>query len=189
MHHLTDLIAQIFRPFMGEISSKVQAFLLAIAIAGLGFGGWKLGVQAEATFTHEPAVATIIASGYRCPAANGALRACSQRLVDQLKASNGQPTDFRVTFAFADASGRRHTITGYITRTGLPRAEAVPGATFNLLYDPADPSKTSLPLGADYHAILIGLAGVAALAFYVALFGSPFRRRRSPEIVDGIYAG
>jgi len=177
------LVAQITEAVTGEVVSKVKTFLLVIAAAGMGICAFMMGNQAIAAFTYERSVATIIASGYRCQTSK-AWRDCDKAEIDLAEARGGEIIhEFRVTFTFPDAKGVKRQISGYITKTGLPREEAVHGAQFNILYDPADPKKTSLPLGADHHAIFVGLAGLAALAFYVFLFGLPsWPRRRTDDV-------
>lgn len=176
------LVSQMVQTLVAEATARVRGLLLAVGIAGTGLGAFMMGGQAIAAFSYEPAVATIVAAGYRCQAPKG-WRSCGEVEIARAEA-RGQPIahEYLVTFTFLDAKGIKRLVKGYVTKTGLPREEAVRGATFNLVYDPANPTKTSLPLGADHHALVVGLAGTAALAFHVFLFGLPsWPRRRSAE--------
>ncbi|BCW88302.1 hypothetical protein sos41_14410 [Alphaproteobacteria bacterium SO-S41] len=171
--------------FVHSLVGKVKHWWLIIGLAGVAIGGYNMGSQIHSSFIYEPAVATIMQAGWLCAERpGGPLKACSEARAAQLRnAKSGLDSEYRVTFRFDDKQHVTHIVTSYITRTGLPKEEALPGVTFDLLYDPANPKKTDLPFGTDYHSGLIGLVGLAALGSYVAMFWPWGRSRRRPGAV------
>lgn len=171
-----DFLNQLF----GMLAGKLKAFLLVAALAGCGIAAFVIGSQAYAALAYSPATATILKTTWYCASSGERLKACSEADFLMFR-EDGRKTEFRVTFSFQDAQGRTHTLTRYIPKTGLRREDARPGVTFALLYDPADPESTELPLGSDFHSSMIGLVGIAALGLYLGIFWpqSWSRRRRA----------
>lgn len=171
------------------VIDRLKTMWLIIGVGGTLGAAWLLGNQLVASFTYIPAVATIEWAGYVCQAAMGDMEmsVCSEAETERRAAADSPlKYEFRVRFSFTDpAETERHTITGRLPMTGLPRDEAVKGAQFNLLYNPAEPRRTSLPFGSDYHAVLIGLIGIAMLGSYAAIFwmnGAAAKRRREKKL-------
>lgn len=160
-------VRTLFGHIGADLLGRLNTFLLIIGIAGTGIAAYSLGSQVVASFSYQPATATIVRAQWECrtPLHQGA---CSEDEAKIARQSGGSG-EFRVTFRFTDAGGKVHTLTTYIPKTGMLREDAKPGVTFALLYDPDDPTRTALPLGSDMNTTLIGLAGIAALAFYIAI--------------------
>lgn len=189
MSGISGFLRTIGAAMAGSVIGRIKTMWLIVGLGGTLGAAWMVGMQAVAALTFTPAVATIAWAGYVCEAAPGQtpMSACSEAETERRRAANSPlKHEYRVRFSFTDpAKTERFTISGYLPLTGLPRDEAVKGARFNLLYDPTNPKKTSLPLGSDYHALLIGLVGIAALGSYAAIFwmsGSAARRRRDDRL-------
>jgi len=182
-------LARVGMFFAGTFINRIKSMWLMIGLGGTLGAAWLMGGQVLAGFNYTPAVATIEWTGYVCQPASrkGPMTACSEAETIR-RAAIGSPLtfEFHVRFSFTNPQKtERHTITGRLPMTGLPREEAEKGRQFNLLYDPASPRKTSLPPGSDYNAVLIGLVGLAALGSYAAIFwmnGAVGRRRRELKL-------
>lgn len=160
----------------GTLAEKLSIFLLIFGIGGVAIGLYALITGGYAGFTYNAAQATIVEAGWRCgPYIGIDEHACTEAEAEAFR-NRGVPTDFKVTYRFTDAAGRPREVTTDIIGTGMRRAAAKPGVTFDILYDPEDPTHIELPVWSNTNAMTAGLIGLAAMALYGLLF---WRRRRA----------
>jgi hypothetical protein len=154
------------------VNGRLRLVWLAAGVAGTAFATVLLGGQIQAGLTYRPAVASVVATQWMCEGQGvTAFRPCSRPVAQRLQHDSGaRAARLDVTFRFTSEGGAVHTRTAPFGRTGLSLDEAVPGARFELLYDPEDPTRTSIPFGDDKPSILAGLIGLAALLSYAAVF-------------------
>lgn len=159
-----------------HLAGALKTFLLVIGFAGTGIGLFFLAVETYGAFAYQPAVATIVHAGWQCgPEIAREPFACIEAEAEAFR-ERGLEAVFLVTYQYTDAGGVVHTAEKRVHETGLSAADARTGAQFALRYDPDDPARTALPLGANHRMMLIGLAGLTALGLAWLLF---WRRRRS----------
>jgi hypothetical protein len=154
------------------VNGRLRLVWLAAGVVGTTLATFLLGGQIQAGLTYRPAIASVATIQWMCERQKEpAFRPCSRPEAKRLQeASGARRARLDVTFRFAAESGAVHTLTAPFGRTGLSLDEAVPGARFELLYDPADPARTSIPFGNDKPSIIAGLFGLAALLSYAAVF-------------------
>lgn len=157
------------------LAENLSVFLLIFGIGGIAIGVYSTAVSAYATFAYRPAQATVVQAGWRCgPYIGIEEHTCTEAEAETFK-SRGVPAEFRITYRYADEQGRAHEKTTDLSGTAMRQGDARPGVTFDLLYDPQDPTRTALPLGTHSNAITAGLIGLAAMGLYALIF---WRRRK-----------
>jgi LPXTG-motif cell wall-anchored protein len=157
------------------LAEHVSVFLLIFGIGGLAIGVYSTAVSAYATFAYSPAQAKIVQAGWRCgPYIGIEEHACTDAEAESFRA-RGVRAEFLITYRYADDQGTVHETTSDLSGTAMRQGEARPGVTFDLLYDPNDPTRTALPLGTHSNALTAGLIGIAAMGLYALLF---WRRRK-----------
>lgn len=165
-------------------SSSVMSRKLRWMMVGLGlvFAWFSLPhvvmpLLAEMSFT--PSVATVIHAGWACSDGETRMRWCTKTEADARRAAKSElRTTYFVSFSYAGSDGRPLSARWPIASTGLREREAVPGLSFGILVDPADPRRVSMRFGGDVRNTLIAVGSLFSVFLGVSWWVAAYRRRR-----------
>jgi hypothetical protein len=172
---MTRLIGFVLR-FALALVGKFRALLYGLGGGALGFFLIQSYGQWNAHFLYERAMATATKIEKGCLTkerdvdGNRLVVPCS----DAARAFTKTETPY-VTYHFTDASGRPHRGIGAVGAVGFPR-EGRPGESFEVLFDPENPSHVEAPIGRRYFEFTVPVGLIGAFLLGVAILSRRWAR-------------